>query len=76
MIPVDPETIAAFKQLGPHSLTVAVTVWLIFELRVRSLMLRTFAGHRAVTRKLGVTDADVEAELRALKSGTGEVTGA
>lgn len=60
---VDPDTMHTITTLGPAvgPLVVALVAWL--ELRLMPLARKAVAGHRAVTRKLGVTDADVAAEL-------------
>lgn len=74
---MEPETIALLKQLGPvvGPLAVVLIGWL--ELRLLPIARRGIAQHRAVTRKVGVTDADVAAELEQLRrpSGGGAVIG-
>lgn len=56
----DPLDLSALAPaLGP--LAIAVVAWL--ELRLMPLVRRAVAGHRAVTRKLGITEDDIAAEL-------------
>jgi len=67
---VDAETLGMLKTAGPHAFVLAATVIGWLELRALPLVRRVVADHRAVTRKVGVTDEDVAAELAKLKGGT------
>lgn len=56
----------AAKRLLPLGLVVGFLVLLWLEVRVFPLFKRACAGHRAVTRKLGVTDTEITAEVARL----------
>lgn len=64
---IDAETMTLLRELGPATLPVVVCLIAWLELRAMPLLRRGIAGHRAVTRKMGVTDEDVAGELVKLR---------
>ena len=53
----------AMRRLAPLALFLGALFVIWLEARVFPLFKRACAGHRVVTRRLGVTDADIAAEL-------------